>query len=63
MGKNNKISVLGPDKALVGQVAAKIRRLRPADPYKAKGFKYEDEVIIKKPGKAAKAGGAVAGGK
>jgi large subunit ribosomal protein L6 len=43
---------------IVGQLAAKIRGLRPADPYKAKGFKYDDEVVIKKPGKAAKAGGA-----
>lgn len=61
--KDNKITVLGVDRALVGQVAAKIRGLRPADPYKAKGFKYENEVIIKKAGKAAKAGGAVGGTK
>lgn len=56
--KENKISVKGIDKALVGETAAKIRALRPADPYKAKGFKYETEIIIKKAGKAAKAGGA-----
>lgn len=56
--KENKISVKGIDKALVGEVAAKIRALKPADPYKAKGFKYENEIIIKKAGKAAKAGGA-----
>jgi large subunit ribosomal protein L6 len=56
--KENKISVKGADKALVGEVAAKIRALKPADPYKAKGLKYENEIIIKKAGKAAKAGGA-----
>jgi large subunit ribosomal protein L6 len=54
--KENKITVLGANKTLVGEVAAKIRRLKPADPYKLKGFKYENEVIIKKAGKAAKAG-------
>ncbi len=54
----NKITVLGSDKTMVGEIAAKIRRLRPADPYKAKGLKYEGEVIQRKAGKAAKAGGA-----
>lgn len=54
--KENKISVLGIDKGLVGEVAAKIRSLKPADPYKLKGFKYENEIIIKKAGKAAKVG-------
>lgn len=60
----NKIVVSGADKILVGEVAAKIRRLRPADPYKAKGFKYEGEIIRRKAGKAAKtgAGPAAAGG-
>jgi large subunit ribosomal protein L6 len=43
------------DKIIVGEVAAKIRGLKPADPYKAKGFKYEGEIIIRKVGKAAKA--------
>lgn len=52
----NKITVSGSDKTMVGQIAAQIRALKPADPYKAKGFKYDDEVIIKKAGKAAKAG-------
>lgn len=54
--KENKITVLGANRGLVGLVAAKIRKMRPADPYKAKGFKYEGEVIVKKAGKAAKAG-------
>ena len=56
----NKITVSGADKTMVGQIAAQIRALKPADPYKAKGFKYDDEVIIKKPGKAAKAGATTA---
>jgi large subunit ribosomal protein L6 len=59
--KENKITVRGTDKAIVGEVASKIRRLKPADPYKAKGLKYEGEVIIHKAGKAAKAGAPVAG--
>lgn len=52
----NKITILGADKVVVGEVAAKIRKLRPADVYKAKGFKYEGEIIRRKAGKAAKAG-------
>jgi len=52
----NKITILGIDKTLVGEVSAKIRRIRPADVYKAKGLKYEGEVIRRKAGKAAKAG-------
>ena len=58
--KENKITVLGADRGAVGEVAAKIRHLRPADPYKLKGFKYEGEKIIKKAGKAAKAGATTA---
>lgn len=56
--KDNKITVSGADKIMVGQTAAIIRSFRPADPYKAKGLKYEGEIIVKKAGKAAKAGGA-----
>ena len=50
---NNKIKVVGIDKQLVGQVAANIRKLRPPEPYKGKGIRYSDEVIRRKPGKAA----------
>lgn len=57
--KDNKIIVAGVDKALVGEVAAKIRRIRPPEPYKGKGIKYLDEVIRRKPGKAQKAQGSV----
>ena len=53
----NKITIKGVDKALVGETAAQIRKLRPADPYKAKGFKYVGEIVRRKPGKAAKAVG------
>ncbi len=54
--EENKITVLGFDKVRVGEVAAHIRGWRPADVYKAKGFKYVGEVIRRKAGKAAKAG-------
>lgn len=53
--KENKIIVSGADKAKVGETAAKIRRVRPPEPYKGKGIKYLDEVIKRKPGKALKA--------
>ena len=52
---DNKITVSGFDKALVGEVASKIRKVRPAEPYKGKGIKYEGEVIRRKAGKAGKA--------
>ena len=54
--KENKIIVTGPDKAQVGEIAARIRRVRPPEPYKGKGIRYEGEVIRRKAGKAAKAG-------
>lgn len=53
----NKVTVSGFDKALVGEVASKIRKVRPAEPYKGKGIKYEGEVIRRKAGKAGKAAG------
>ncbi len=46
-----RIKVQGVDKQLVGQVAAKIRAVRPPDPYKGKGIKYTGEVIRRKAGK------------
>ncbi|MFA5413323.1 MAG: 50S ribosomal protein L6 [Patescibacteria group bacterium] len=54
----NIISISGIDKRLVGSVAAELRALKPPEPYKGKGIKYIDEVIVKKAGKAAKAAGA-----
>ncbi len=52
----NKIHVDGIDKQKVGQVAAEIRSLRPPEPYKGKGIRYEGEFVRKKLGKAGKAG-------
>lgn len=51
--KGNEIIVKGINKEIVGQVAAEIRSLRPPEPYKGKGIKYDYERIIKKSGKAA----------
>ncbi len=48
-----EINIKGIDKELVGQVAAKIRSFRKPEPYKGKGIKYSDEIIIKKAGKTA----------
>ena len=52
------ITVSGIDKQLVGLVAAKIRSLRPPEPYKGKGIKYEGEYIRRKAGKTAATAGA-----
>ena len=51
--EKNIITIKGSDKQAVGQAAAKIRGFRPPEPYKGKGVKYTDEVIIRKAGKAA----------
>jgi large subunit ribosomal protein L6 len=48
-----RIIVSGIDKQLVGQVSANIRRVRPPEPYKGKGIRYEGEVVKRKAGKAA----------
>lgn len=50
----NKIVVKGIDKEAVGAIAAKVRAVRPPEPYKGKGIKYENERIIRKEGKAGK---------
>ncbi len=50
--KKNNITIQGADRQMVGQVAAEIRRLRPPDPYKAKGIRYRGEIIRRKVGKA-----------
>jgi large subunit ribosomal protein L6 len=51
---STSIVVRGNDKAQVGEVAANIRKIRKPEPYKGKGIRYEDEVVRKKAGKAAK---------
>lgn len=49
----DKIKIAGIDKQLVGQVSADIREIRKPEPYKGKGIRYSDEVVIKKAGKSA----------
>ncbi len=56
--EENVINVSGADKALVGDTASKVRSVRPPEPYKGKGIKYQGEWIRRKVGKAAKAIGA-----
>lgn len=51
--KPTTLLVKGTDRALVGQVAANIRAVAPAEPYKGKGIRYADETIRRKAGKAA----------
>jgi large subunit ribosomal protein L6 len=51
--EKNLIHITGTDKQAVGQAAAEIRAFRPPEPYKGKGVKYTDEVIIRKAGKSA----------
>jgi len=53
---NRGITVSGIDKELVGEVAAKVRAVRPPEPYKGKGIAYAGEKIRRKAGKAGKAG-------
>ncbi|MCI9585211.1 MAG: 50S ribosomal protein L6 [Bacilli bacterium] len=50
---NTEITVKGIDKALVGEFAANIRKIRKPEPYKGKGIRYKDEHIIRKVGKKA----------
>lgn len=51
-----RIHVSGIDKELVGQVAANIRKVRPPEPYKGKGIRYQGERVRRKAGKAGKVG-------
>jgi large subunit ribosomal protein L6 len=63
MEGNDTIKVIGIDKSLVGQTAAKIRTFYPPEPYKGKGIRYQDEKPRRKAGKAGKAGATAGGGK
>jgi large subunit ribosomal protein L6 len=56
--EKNIVTVNGIDKEIVGLVSARIRAVRPPEPYKGKGIKYVNEVIRRKAGKAAKAAGS-----
>ncbi|MFF3025114.1 50S ribosomal protein L6 [Gottfriedia sp. NPDC057948] len=51
---NTKISIKGIDKERVGALAAYIRQVRPPEPYKGKGIRYEGEMVRRKEGKTAK---------
>jgi large subunit ribosomal protein L6 len=53
--KQTRLKLISPDKELLGEVCAKIRGLRPPEPYKGKGIRYKDERIIRKVGKAGAA--------
>jgi large subunit ribosomal protein L6 len=55
--KAKTISVEGNDKEKVGEISAEIRALRPPEPYKGKGIRYDNEVVRRKAGKAGKVGG------
>ncbi|HLY14551.1 MAG TPA: 50S ribosomal protein L6 [Candidatus Limnocylindrales bacterium] len=52
-----RLAVVGIDKELVGQYAAKVRAMRKPEPYKGKGVRYAGEVVRRKAGKAGKIGG------
>jgi len=51
--EKNVITVSGADIELVGQIAAKIRKVRPPEPYKGKGIRYQGEIVRRKVGKRA----------
>jgi len=61
--ERHTVTLTGCDKALIGQVAAGLRAVRKADVYKGKGVRYSDEVVRKKPGKAAATAVGGTGGK
>lgn len=48
---NTKLTIEGPDKQVVGQVASEIRAFHPPEPYKGKGVRYQDEKVVRKEGK------------
>jgi large subunit ribosomal protein L6 len=50
--EGNKLTISGADKQLVGEIAARIRRVRPPEPFKGKGIKYAEETIRRKAGKS-----------
>lgn len=57
---DTRIIISGIDKIVVGETAARIRAVRPPEPYKGKGIRYLGEIVRKKAGKAVKAAGAPA---
>ena len=63
VAENTNITIDGPDKQVVGQVAAEIRGFYPPEPYKGKGVRYADEQVRRKEGKTVAGSGAGGGGK
>lgn len=57
-GDEATIIIRGADKQKVGQLAAEVRKVRPPEPYKGKGIRYENEVVRRKEGKSFASGGA-----
>jgi large subunit ribosomal protein L6 len=49
--ENTKLTIEGPDRQVVGEVAAELRSFYPPEPYKGKGVRYSDERVIRKEGK------------
>lgn len=49
--ENTKVTIEGPDRQMVGQVASELRSFYPPEPYKGKGVRYSDERVIRKEGK------------
>lgn len=60
--KQTHLTVSGSNRESVGETAARLRRLRPPEPYKGKGIKYTQEILVRKVGKAAAGAGAGAKG-
>ncbi len=54
VNNNTKLKIQGINKEVVGQLAAQIRSIRPPEPYKGKGIRYNNEVVRRKVGKAGK---------
>jgi large subunit ribosomal protein L6 len=51
VGKPTEVTISGIDKQLVGEIAARIRKIRPPEPYKGKGVRYAGETVRRKEGK------------
>ncbi len=60
--EKNRVTLTSSDRDILGQTAAKVRALRPPEPYKGKGVKYVEEVIKRKVGKAGATGGGASSG-
>jgi large subunit ribosomal protein L6 len=52
--RGRKVIISGIDKEFVGEIAARVRKQRPPEPYKGKGIRYENEIVRRKAGKTGK---------